>query len=324
MISALVVCLWFASLSIFLPPVIWPLEVAQNFGFYWLLTLAALFGTRRWWGGRLSKTVRWAIFSALVLQILLLLNVIRPFYFRPSHPSSGPARTHFRVLSANVDSDNIDPRGVVALCRAYKPDVVALFESRRNFHSAVEATTHFEVSRFEPQVAEAGISLLSRYPLVPNTDIQTNFGDDVRPAIFARVQGPAGQPLALLAFDLLPPTSDDARYRNKLLSRRVATILRHEQAYPVVLSDLNATPYSATYQGFLDGAKLSDAMWGFGLLGTWTTHQPLLRLTLDHVMYREPLEVVNLERVSGFGSDHFGLVVDFAFPEGVRLGDPMP
>jgi len=84
----------------------------------------------------------------------------------------------------------------------------------------------------------------------------------------------------------------------------------HPQLPTVVIGDLNASMFSATYRQLVQGTGLSDARTGRGLMPTWPAGMPSwARLALDHVLVPDELIVTDLALGEPTGSDHRGLRV---------------
>ncbi len=237
-----------------------------------------------------------------------------PFYLSTADTGMGK-KIVMRVLSANVHSENKVSEVLLRRCEQEVPDVVVLQESTEEWHNTFSSCNKWQFSQFISQIGMHGISVFSRWPVLePATH---SLGDNIRAAFIGKIQKEK-DPFLLVAFDTLPPLSEVARYHNRLLSRRIATIVRHESNPVIILTDFNATPYSGSYQSFLDGARVQDAMYGQGYLGTWNSQVPFLKFPIDYVWYRAPWRVQRFDRVKNFGSDHVGLVVDFALTDRLR------
>ncbi|MCB0311057.1 MAG: hypothetical protein KDD42_07470, partial [Bdellovibrionales bacterium] len=110
---------------------------------------------------------------------------------------------------------------------------------------------------------------------------------------------------------LQPPLDNSALRNNRLLLRRLATRLRLLEGNLLVVGDFNATPYSSFYENFVDWVSLENSMSGFGYWRTWNALNNFERFSIDHVLMRGDLKILDFRRKSSFGSDHFPLVVTF-------------
>ena len=76
------------------------------------------------------------------------------------------------------------------------------------------------------------------------------------------------------------------------------------------MGDFNDVAWSHTNRLFGTEGRLRDTRIGRGLYATFDAHWPFLRWPLDHVYATPPFQVRRLERLDGFGSDHFPLYTE--------------
>ncbi len=109
----------------------------------------------------------------------------------------------------------------------------------------------------------------------------------------------------------MPPFSAYSTHTNRAHLAELAAWVRGEPRPTIVLGDLNATLWSASWAP-IEAAGLRSAMRGHGNVGTWPSALGGAGITIDHVLLPEALAVRQIEAVEVPGSDHRGLRVVLA------------
>lgn len=299
-----------------------PLTIAENLGGY-LLPLAA-FGllTIWWWGRVVSFVAALMVAVSLLAGVAVHLSMLRAFFqgvipFQETYSDSqvvSATRAHvseaqtMSVALLNVSSENSAPNLVETTVRQMEADLVALFETTEVQVEHLRDAFPYRV--FVHQVEGKGIALLSRFPV---TALQTDIGAEVRPVLIAEVAPSPSHKLPVLVFDALPPFSDADVHAAWVTVRRLATMLRHDYPEALVLTDLNATPFSRLYRTLVGEGRLKDVQWGRGLSGvglsrTWDTGRWWMRFTIDYILYKGQVRPRGLQVFAIPGSDHQGLL----------------
>ncbi|RMG45277.1 MAG: hypothetical protein D6719_00470 [Candidatus Dadabacteria bacterium] len=89
------------------------------------------------------------------------------------------------------------------------------------------------------------------------------------------------------------PFDQDSFFLKKLLTRRLATMLRHSEFPLVLVADLKATPYSRFYRIIQDGGRLNDLYFGSGSKEFTGALKQLFKLSALRVLYGRGLAAVN-------------------------------
>ncbi len=268
----------------------------------------------------LGRRWRWLVVALLILGSNLALIV--PLMLgggRPANPDTQPLRLlHLNVLSTNrayaevrehlagSGADLILVQEVseawaeeLASVPGYRP--LALLPRRDNFGLAVLAASAQEVDAVHELDLGVGVPALEIELLVE------------------------GAPVALLSVHTLPPASAEyARRRDRMLAEAGSWAQRRRLggALPVVIGDLNATPFSGPFRALLAEGGLVDSELGYGPQASWPTEPWLLRvlfsIPIDHALHDPGL--VTVERSVGphVGSDHRPLRVELALAAGGR------
>ena len=93
-------------------------------------------------------------------------------------------------------------------------------------------------------------------------------------------------------------------------------MLRTLDAPVLLLGDLNATPWSHPFKRLLQETGLIDGSRGMGYQPTWPAGVLPLLIPIDHCLHSQELRVVHKEVGPMVGSDHYPVIVDFAFSDG--------
>ncbi len=267
-------------------------------GFFWMLLL--------------RKHIRNSLFllseAALLLLYLPCLLTLSDFYVRPQAAIPPNGAQNVKLLYVNVYSRNDRYDDFLAIVKAESPDLVALLEYTHTWDQALNLSSLYPYKISLPEYHDFGLALFSRYPLKAkeNADV----GEDLPHVIWTEVERSSGVKFDLTLLHAFPPVDTERFLGRRRLLKRVSTRLRHEVGNQLLVGDLNSTPFSFTYQFFTADQQFLNAMSGFGLFATW--HAGLIRLTLDHILYRGNFAPSSFRRLPEFGSDHFPLLVEFS------------
>ena len=155
-----------------------------------------------------------------------------------------------------------------------------------------------------------GIALYSRRPITSHR--VEHLDDSNVPTIVATIDLD-GRSLNVVGTHPLPPMG---RRRSELRDRHLQAIGNLIKRLPppvMVLGDLNTTSWSPHFRDLLEKCDLRDSRCGFGVQPTWPVEQWVLRIPIDHALVSEDLAVTQRYVGPDIGSDHFPIVVEFAF-----------
>lgn len=285
-------------------PRLWILDLLGHFRVHYALalTLAALLlalGRRRRW-----------LAAALVL-LVADLGPLAPLWFQRAGAASGRSLrlVHFNVLSTNRAHD-----AVAAWLEASGADLIFVQEVDPAWATALARIPGYQLARSLPRRDNFGIALLVRAGAPVMSTGVIELADGI-PAIRADVELD-GRALPILAVHTLPPISGEyAAIRDLQIAAAGAwaTARRGEGAAPVVIGDLNATPWSASLRAMIRDAELIESQRGHGLQASWPAPFPaLLRIPIDHCLHDPGLWTTARRLGPDLGSDHLPLVVDLA------------
>ena len=292
------------------------------------LTLAGFLG-RAWWLFDVTCHFRVQYAACLAMAALLFavgkrrkqalaaaafcavnVAVIAPLFV--GAPTGRGGGTPLKLLWANVHVGNSRHADLVDLIRRESPDVVALAEiSSAWVDSLRELDGEYPHRVVSPRRDAFGIAVLSRLPLVPaRIDY---FGPAGVPSVIATVQS-GGAGLTLIAAHPPPPLgSRGARLRNDDL-RGMAAACAGLDGPVVLLGDLNCTPWSPHFRDLLRDGGLLHGSRGRGLLGTFPSGNPLMRIPIDHCLVSPGVTVRDVRVGPDVGSDHLPLIAEVVVP----------
>ncbi len=290
-------------------------ELNQNLATYYLvghlfvLLLLPLF--------YFTKILRLGTFFFYCVVTLLLawdyaspmVRFVEPSWKERRYIPGGIKTEKLRVLFANVEMGNLSAsKHLREIEQREQPDILGLVEVTPSLLRELSLKERYPYAFEHPEEGHFGLALYSKYPL--GNEPVVSLGEQL-PTVYINTLQVGEAELELIVFHPPPPVSGDLWMANRLLSRRLATRLRNSVGNTIILGDFNATPHSRHYELIVHGGGMHNAMEGYGWNRTWNMHHPLIRLPIDHVLFRGGIEVANWQTVEGFGSDHLPLLVDF-------------
>lgn len=233
--------------------------------------------------------------------------------------TAAPDTPVLRALLLNVQSANTNHNAVISLIRESNADFVILEEVDPAWDAATSALDAAYPHRLSvPRRDNFGIKLMSRRPVV-SSDVLYLDGAQV-PTLVATYDI-AGQAFTLAGTHPLPPVGARyAAFRNEHLSA-LAQYMASVPGPRLLLGDLNVTPWSPHFRDLLANSGLRNSSQGRGLFTTWPSFFWPLRISLDHCLHSDDIEIVEKRIGEQVGSDHLPVYVEFrvltsSLPEG--------
>ncbi|MCY0994254.1 endonuclease/exonuclease/phosphatase family protein [Nannocystis sp. ILAH1] len=290
-------------------------------GLDWRLDLASHF--RPWYvaAAALALVVAAALRRrrlVIAAAILLLAELwqVAPFWLARPPAAGVPALrlVHFNGLSSNPRK----PEAVAWLADT-AADVVVVQEVDAGWAAALAALPDHVALESVPRADNFGMTLLVRH--VFRDRVVRTWREELVPGIPALAAELAleGRRIAVLAVHTLPPVSRDyAERRDAQLARAAAWAGEQRDAgrVPVIVGDLNASPFSAPLRRLLADGGLVDSQRGFGLQASWPVGPLLPRIAIDHCLHDPALVTAARALGPALGSDHLAVQVDLAWPAG--------
>lgn len=293
-----------------------------------IATIAGFFG-RLWWALDLFShfRVQYAILLFLIAGTLLVLRrvptasvflglafvnlaLLLPLYLGKVAPPAAKS-AQYRAILANVYTPNQHRELVISLIEEYEPDFFVLQEVNTKWVEDIRSLeTAYPYTEKSPRPDNFGIALYSKRPLAKCDTVY--IGAAMVPSICAQFELDGRQVTVLGTHTIPPARREGALLRNEHLSR-IPEFLEKYQEPVIVLGDLNMTPWSHYFRKLLREAGLKDGSRGHGIAATWPTDLFPLRIPIDHFLHSPDLTVVSREKGHHIGSDHYPIMVDFAF-----------
>lgn len=294
----------------------WYLDLFGHFRAHYALALAlaaGLVGVGRAW--------RWL---AVALALLAIGGApLAPLWLASPGEAAGPS---LRVVHFNVLTQNHGYAAVGTWLLDQDADLIFVQEVDAGWAATLAAMPGYRALAVVPRADNFGIAALAREGLAVRASEVVALAEEL-PTIRVDLEL-AGRPLSLLSVHTLPPVSlryAEVRDLQLAAAGRWAAARRGDGAAPVVIGDLNATPWSAPLRALIADAGLVDSQRGRGLQASWPTGgglQALLRIPIDHCLH-DPALVTTARRLGPeLGSDHRPVVVELAWAAGGDAGGP--
>lgn len=298
-----------ASLGAFLGRTHWLLDLLTHFRLH--LTLVFLILAI---GLSLAKRPVWA--SWATLGLLLNLTTLVPYFFRPTviaTPIQAPHQA--RALFNNINYHTRDLTPLLATIDAEQPTFLGLAElTEANFQVIAEQLkTHYPYQTYTPGRGMMGLALFSQLPFAGEPQVFNWAGNDF-PSLLVKLQAADQATLTVALIHPPPPlTAELSEIRNTIFanlaeySRRLASPL-------LIMGDFNSTSWSPYFRDLLKTGALADSRQSQGLQTSWPSHLPApLRITIDHFLFNQNLQIINRRLLPNVGSDHLPIGLDFAW-----------
>ncbi|WP_299759508.1 endonuclease/exonuclease/phosphatase family protein [uncultured Pontibacter sp.] len=259
------------------------------------------------------------IVSAIVVQSTYILpyTVLVDKEVKTAELSAEQKNHTFSLMVANVWMKNRQAKQFLQLVQQADPDLVLAMETDQwwvNQLSPLRKKYANVVSY--PLDNTYGMVLYSKLPL-KETEIMFLKHQTV-PSIHTNVVLPNGKEFILHAMHPVPPKP--SKYPDNVGGKEVALLkvskMVSQTGKPtVVAGDFNDVAWSRTSRMFNSQSRLRDVRVGRGLYNSFGAKNIMFRYPLDHVYVSEEFQVLEMERLPKFGSDHFPILVQLYLDE---------
>lgn len=270
----------------------------------------------------------WGLPSVLFVLGLVASTVLQARLILPYTPladeavetvsplSVAPGRS-FSLLVANVWMKNDQVEAFLDVVAESDPDVLLTMETTEWWVEHL-APLHerYPHKVLYPLGNTYGMALYSKLAL-KNTEVMFLSQEEV-PSIHTEVMLPDGSSFLLHAVHPVPPKPskypDNVGEKEEALLK-VGEMVARKKTPAIVAGDFNDVAWSKTSRLFGIESGLEDVRIGRGLYNSFDATSPVLRWPLDHVYVSEDFNVIDLERLPAFGSDHFPILVKLVMRE---------
>jgi endonuclease/exonuclease/phosphatase (EEP) superfamily protein YafD len=298
----------------------WGLTLATLAGFlgklWWIFDLASHFRVQYLVGSLIlgfASSVERRRWTVLAVGVSLLINLILviPFYFPV--PVADGENIQYRVLYANVLTENQQHTPLRELIQSSDPDFVALLEVNQAWIDDLNLPAlGYSYSIVEARSDNFGVALYSRVPIKQGQIHR--FGRRDIPTIVATMSVD-DTPLTLVLTHPTPPKSEKTAWHRNIHMRELAEFVSDLDGNIILAGDLNSSSWSPFFRDWLEVSQLDDSRRGFGIQATWPTNNRLLHVPIDHYLTSDRVQVQERQVGPKIGSDHFPLLMDFSILE---------
>lgn len=218
---------------------------------------------------------------------------------------------YLKISSINLLSNNGDEQAVLNFIQSRNPDIVILQEFNERWEKDLaKVIENYPYQKILPRTDNFGIAMLSKVEVENMTEL--NLSPAGVPSLLATILFD-NQQIHVLAIHPIPPVGSQAsQFRNA----QFASIIAMKQVLhknKIIIGDFNITSYSPHFKQLASELNLLDSRKGFGILATWPTWFPPLKVTIDHCLISPGIYVKNRAVGEPIGSDHLPIYVEVGF-----------
>lgn len=312
-----------ACLIPFLPVSLWLFDLAAHFQSYYftfslcLFSVAVLLFSRKGW--RQSRLLK-QILGISLLCLLLSGISLAPYLTRPQKSPETDSAPMLRLIQVNVFKFNRQHDKLLHYIDKHNPDLITIAEATPEWRDALEPLT--TKTDGWPHVIDLakngsnGMMVLSRHAFTQQEVLYP--ATETHPAVLFGIRFGGKEVLIASLHPLSPVTRKRFAQRDTYLNGVAARIAHAQEEAVIVAGDFNTTMYAPSYKKFLRRTKLRDSRTGRGFYPTWPVYVPLpirfkadnlhiphlLRIPIDHVLYKGNLQLIKFETLPSIDSDH--------------------
>ncbi len=260
-----------------------------------------------------------SLLLGLIAVIVIHGLVIYPYLFGEKTVPDCQAETiktddTFSVLLANVLIDNRQSETFLNIVKQHDPDVLLTMETDDWWVEELQVLKENYPYQIEYPLDNAyGMALYSKLPM-QNKEIKFLKHNDV-PSFHMVMTLPSGKSFNFHAVHPVAPIPSkkypDNVGEEEVALLKIGRLVAVNPLPSIVAGDFNDVSWSDTSRMFGQEGDLKNARMGRGLYNTFDATSYLMRWPLDHYFITNEFKLVELERLSKFGSDHFPLYARF-------------
>lgn len=225
-------------------------------------------------------------------------------------------RPRIRVMAANVLTPNRQADKLKALVRKHRPDVLVTLETDHWWEAQLEELAgEYPHSIRCPLDNLYGMHVWSRLPL-ENAETCFLVEDDV-PSMHAKVRLNEQVAIRMHFLHPAPPSpteNDESTERDIELLVVAKSVQDDERDTPIIVTgDLNDVAWSANTRLFRKISGLLDPRIGRYMVNSFHAQHWFLRWPLDHLFHSHHFQLIHIQRLPQFGSDHFPVLVELQY-----------
>ncbi|HUM50900.1 MAG TPA: endonuclease/exonuclease/phosphatase family protein [Chitinophagales bacterium] len=242
--------------------------------------------------------------TAIVFYVLIS---IIPFYFH--HKKSIKSKNNLKLFYTNVLTSNQNFGALIELIKQENPDIIDLIEINEDWESHI----HCDLDEYKYKVSfprddNFGVLILSKKEIL-RSEIKYFCSYEI-PTIYACIKS-GNDSINFILTHTIPPTSSYDFIQRNLQLENINKFVK-QQSNSIIVGDFNCSSFSQNYNRILKKSNLKDSRIGFGLQPSWPTWAPIFYVTLDHILVSKNINIIDRKTLSGFGSDHLPIVMEFS------------
>lgn len=152
---------------------------------------------------------------------------------------------------------------------------------------------------------DGAVRIFSALPL--ETDMIRDLGIEAYPGGTVRVRISDTKVIELGALMLAPSFSTEQFERNRISTRRLASLMRNSDATRIVVASFNATPFSQFASIYVEQARMRSVFFGRGLKKTYNMQSQLVPLLLSNALVSRDVQPIDVERIEIPGRSRAGI-----------------
>jgi endonuclease/exonuclease/phosphatase (EEP) superfamily protein YafD len=279
--------------------------------------------------GQLRSWTQLLLLAVLGLALGYQLKMLLPYTWLwkkqvlSLEPKQQDRQNTLSVLVANVLTPNQHYARLIAHVQRLQPDLLLTLESDSRWQQALEVIEQdYPYSVKVPLDNLYGMHLYSRLPL-QHSRVDFILTPEI-PSIFTQMMLPSGQPVDVYCLHPKPPSPTEAK-ESTLRDAELLIVAEQIRARPqtcIVMGDLNDVAWSRTTRLFQRISGLLDPRVGRYFINTFHAQYPFLRWSLDHVFHSRDWVLVEMQRLSDIGSDHFPVYTVLQLAQHKRAQQP--
>lgn len=226
-------------------------------------------------------------------------------------------KQRIRIITANVLTPNRNAEALIKLVKEHDPDVLVTLESDLWWQSKLDTLEDdYPYTVKCPLDNLYGMHVYSKLQM-KNSQIKYLVEPDI-PSIHTLVTLMSGQQIRMHFLHPVPPSPTQNEYSTGRDAELiiVAKSVADSEAPIIVTGDLNDVAWSETTRLFRKISGLLDPRLGRGMYNTYNAKYWFVRWPLDHLFHSSHFTLSRIQRLAGFGSDHFALFTELYFQRG--------
>ena len=253
----------------------------------------------------------------VVVDISIHSVKIAPYFFGkkvvPEVSSADQdSASSLKILIANVLITNRDAAGLLKIIDESQPDIFLAMEVDSWWVDQLSEIDFPFVVKY-PLDNAYGLALYSKLPLLKR-EIMFFRHSDV-PSFHTTVELASGQKVRFHGVHPVAPFPSNKYPDNVGLEEvalpKVGKLVAADTIPSIVAGDFNDVSWSIITRFFEKNGNLKNVRLGRGLYNSFDATSLWMRWPLDHFFVTEEFEVVKLEKLGKFGSDHFPMLAEF-------------